>query len=201
MIGLVALLGQLKLAAVGWIVVIGGAGIILIGTVAPVPASPAAHPVAQPVAREANGCSEARAVRDAAFARLEHDYRQALADLRALRDGTARDAAAQNKVLSEETLDGIEQAAQAELAARAEAARAELVAIADLHKCDGDDADSGQIFDIADLRNRYNAIVDRALADFKRTVRGAADRLAAALAAAPVRVPQRGSQGSSSQGD
>lgn len=201
MIGLLNLLGHLKMAAIGWIVVIGGAGIVLVGAVAPAPSVNGAHPDSRSAAHEANGCGEARAVRDAAFARLEHDYRQALADLHALREQTARDAAAQNKALSEETLDGIEQAARAELAARADAARAELASVADLHGCDSEDEDAGQVFDIADLRNRYNVIVDRALADFKRIVRSAADRLDAALAAAPVRVPQPNSQGSSSQGD
>lgn len=201
MITLLSLVAHLKAAAVLWIVVIGGAGLILVGAIAPAPAGarPAEHPSVE--AHSPNGCDEARAVRDATLARLEFDYRQALADVRSLREAAARDAATQNKLLTSDTLDGIERAARAELTARWEVARAEIAAVADLHGCDGDDEDEGQIFDIADLRNRYNLIVDRALGDFKRIVRGAADRFDAAVRAAPVRVPPRGSQGSSSQGD
>ena len=206
-IGRPAAFTHLRANGVRWIAVIGALALILFGAIAPAAASsrpvgsggrnPA--PVAQ--AHQANGCTEARAARDAALARLQVDYEQALADLRSLRDATARDAAAQNKDLSAETLDTIEEAARAELAARARAARSEIAAVADLHDCDGGDDDHGQIFDIADLRNRYNAIVDRALVDFKRTVAAAADRLAIALRDAPVRVPQASSQGSVSRGD
>lgn len=207
MIGRPATFTHLRAAAVRWVAVIGALALILFGAIAPAAASSRAAgsgaqdpaPVAQ--VHQANGCTEARAARDAALARLQVDYRQALADLRSLRDATARDAAQQNKDLSAETLDAIEQAARAELTARVSAARSEIAAVADLHECDGDDADHGQIFDIADLRNRYNAIVDRAFADFKRTVAAAADRLAVALRDAPVRVPQASSQGSVSRGD
>lgn len=213
MIGRPAAFTHLRANAVRWIAVSGALALILFGAIAPAAAS--SRPVGSggrnpaPVAQahqvhqvhQANGCTEARAARDAALARLQVDYEQALADLRSLRDATARDAAQQNKDLSAETLDAIEQAARAELTARVRAARSEIAAVADLHDCDGDDEDHGQIFDIADLRNRYNAIVDRALADFKRTVAAAAARLAIALRDAPVRVPQASSQGSVSRGD
>lgn len=199
--------GHLRVRAFRWIAVFGALALILFGAIAPAAASSRSvgsggrgpAPVAQ--AHEANGCTAAKGARDAALARLEVDYEQALADLRAAREATARDAVAANKDLSSDALETIERAARAELAARVAAARAEIAAVADLRQCDGDDNDHGQVFDIADLRNKYNAIVDRALVDFKRTVRSAADRLAVALRDAPVRAPQATTQGSVSRGD
>lgn len=198
---------RLRAHAFRWIAVFGALALILFGAIAPAAASSrsvgsggqGSGPVAQ--AHEANGCTAAKGARAAALARLKVDYEQALADLRAAREATARDAVAANKDLSADALEMIERAARAELAARVVAARAEIAAVADLRQCDGDDSDHGQVFDIADLRNKYNAIVDRALADFKRTVRSAADRLAIALRDAPVRAPQASSHGSVSRGD
>jgi hypothetical protein len=183
---------HLKLGTAAAVLIVGLSGVLITATVVgdeiriQVFAPAAAHQTS-----EGAGCEAALAARSEALRRLDDEVAKARADLRVIRDLAEALAERANKDLADETLDAAEQDVRAQMDAVRTRAREEIRLAADLSPCEDNNPATGIALDLADLRQRYRVIVDRAVTDlqtilvnagelFDRLVREARTKLAEA---------------------
>jgi len=156
---------HLKLGTAAAVLIVGLSGVLITATVVgdeiriQVFAPAAAHQ------SEGAGCEAALEVRSEALRRLEAEAVKARADLRTIRDLAEALAERTNKDLSDDTLDAAERDVRAQLDAVRTRARDEIRLAADLTPCEDNNPSTGVVLDVADLRQRYGVIVERAITD------------------------------------
>ncbi|MEO8633240.1 MAG: hypothetical protein ABI466_07755 [Chloroflexota bacterium] len=165
---LIELVLHLKLGTAAAVLIVGLSGVLITATVVgdevriQVFAPAAAHQTS-----EGAGCEAALAVRSEALRHLDDELAKARADLRVVRDLAEALAERTNKDLSDETLDAAERDVRAQMDAVRSRARDEIRLAADLSPCEDNNPATGVSLDLADLRQRYRVIVDRAVADLQ----------------------------------
>ena len=164
---IVEIILHLKLGTAAAVLIVGMSGVLITATVVGdevrirVFAPAAAHTT------EGAGCDAALAARREALTTLDDEVARARADLRTLRDLAEALAERTDKDLSDETLDAAERDVRAQMDAVRTRARDEIRLAADLSSCEDNDPNTGLALDIADLRQRYRVIVDRAVTDLR----------------------------------
>jgi len=168
---LIELVLHLKLGTAAAVLIVGLSGVLITATVVgdevriQVFAPAAAHQTS-----EGAGCEAALAARSEALRRLDDELAKARADLRVIRDLAEALAERTNKDLSDETLDAAEQDVRAQMDAVRSRAREEIRLDTNLSACEDNDPATGIVLSdtaLADLRQRYRVIVDRAVTDLQ----------------------------------
>lgn len=168
---LIELFLHLKLGTAAAVLIVGLSGVLITATVVgdevriQVFAPAAAHQTS-----EGPGCEAALAARSEALRRLDDEVAKARADLRVIRDLAEALAERTNKDLSDETLDAAEGDVRAQMDAVRSRARDEIRLDTNLSACEDNDPATGIVLSdtaLADLRQRYRVIVDRAITDLQ----------------------------------
>lgn len=168
---LIELFLHLKLGTAAAVLIVGLSGVLITATVVgdevriQVFAPAAAHQTS-----EGPGCEAALAARSQALRRLDDEVAKARADLRVIRDLAEALAERTNKDLSDETLDAAEGDVRAQMDAVRSRARDEIRLDTNLSACEDNDPATGIVLSdtaLADLRQRYRVIVDRAITDLQ----------------------------------
>lgn len=168
---LIELVLHLKLGTAAAVLIVGLSGVLITATVVgdevriQVFAPAAAHQTS-----EGPGCEAALAARSQALRRLDDEVAKARADLRVIRDLAEALAERTNKDLSDETLDAAEGDVRAQMDAVRSRARDEIRLDTNLSACEDNDPATGIVLSdtaLADLRQRYRVIVDRAITDLQ----------------------------------
>ncbi|HUG05396.1 MAG TPA: hypothetical protein VMQ78_02510 [Candidatus Limnocylindria bacterium] len=165
---LIELVLHLKLGTAAAVLIVGLSGVLITATVVgdevriQVFAPAAAHQTSESIA-----CDEALAARSEALRRLDNEVAKARADLRVIRDLAEALAERTNKDLSDDTLDAAERDVRSQLDDVRTRARDEIRLAADLAPCEDNNPETGVVLDVADLRQRYGVIVDRAITDLQ----------------------------------
>lgn len=160
---------HLKLGTAAAVLIVGLSGVLITATVVgdevriQVFAPAAAHQTT-----DGPGCEAALEARSDALERLDNEVAKARADLHVVRELAEALAERTNKDLSDETLDAAERDVRAQMDDVRSRARDEIRREAGLSPCEDNDPATGiAALDIADLRERYRVIVDRAVANLQ----------------------------------
>jgi hypothetical protein len=199
---LIEIVLHLKLGTAAAVLIVGLSGVLITATVVGDEVRIRVFAPAAAQTTEGAGCEAALAARSEALRRLDDEVAKARADLRVIRDlaeGLAEDT---NKDLSDETLDAAEQDVRAQMDAVRTRAREEIRLAADLSPCEDNDPATGVALDLADLRQRYRVIVDRAVTDLQTILVNAGELFDRLVREARTKLAEAGSaSGSSGSGD
>ena len=194
---------HLKLGTAAAVLIVGLSGVLITATVVgdevriQVFAPAAAHQTS-----DGAGCEAALAARSEALRRLDDEVAKARADLRVIRDLAEALAERTNKDLADETLDAAEQDVRAQMDAVRTRAREEIRLAADLAPCEDNNPATGVALDLADLRQRYRVIVDRAVTDLQTILVNAGELFDRLVREARTKLAEAGSaSGGSGSGD
>ncbi len=202
---LIEIVLHLKMGTAAAVLIVGLSGVLITATVVgdevriQVFAPAAAHQTS-----EGPGCEAALAARSEALRRLDNEVAKARADLRVIRDLAEALAERTNKDLSDETLDAAEADVRAQMDAVRSRAREEIRLDTNLSACDDGDPNTGIVLSdtaLADLRQRYRVIVDRAVTDLQTILVNAGELFDRLVREARMKRVEAGSTSGSGSGD
>jgi len=167
---LIELVLHLKLGTAAAVLIVGLSGVLITATVVGDEVRIRVFAPAAAQTAEGAGCEAALEARSEALRRLDNEVAKARADLRVIRDLAEALAERTNKDLSDETLDAAEADVRAQMDAVRSRARDEIRLDTVLTACEDNDPATGIVLSdtaLADLRQRYRVIVDRAITDLQ----------------------------------
>lgn len=210
---LLEFLAHLKAGAAAGIFVVGATGVLITGTVVngdvSLRVTPAVAAAASPspsparTTGESALCVDAVRARDDALRAVSSEKDKALTDLKTLKEIAASLAKRANKDLPDETLTAAQRTAALELErVAADAARA-IRQVQDLTPCEDGDPTTGLVLDLADLRRRYQVVVEQVQQQLRDVLQRAAEAFEKLVREARAKKVQASSSsgGSSGSGD
>ncbi len=201
---LIELVLHLKMGTAAAVLIVGLSGVLITATVVGDEVRIQVFAPAAAQTTEGAGCVAALAARSEALRRLDNEVAKARADLRVIRDLAEALAERTNKDLSDETLDAAEADVRAQMDAVRSRAREEIRLDTNLSACDDEDPNTGIVLSdnaLADLRQRYRVIVDRAVTDLQTILVNAGELFDRLVREARMKRVEAGSTSGSGSGD
>lgn len=208
---LLEFLAHLKTGAAAGIFVVGATGVLITGTVVNgdvrLHVSPAVAAAASPsptprTTGESALCVDAVRARDDALRAVRAEKEKAVTDLETLKEIATSLAKRANKDLPDDTLAEAQRTTALELDRVAADATRAVRQAQDLTPCEDGDPATGLVTDLADLRRRYQVIVDQTKQQLRDILQRAAEVFEKLVREARVKKQEAssGSSGSSSGG-
>lgn len=199
---LIELVLHLKLGTAAAVLIVGLSGVLITATVVGDEVRIQVFAPAAAQTTDGAACEAALAARSEALQRLDDEVAKARSDLRVVRDLAEALADRTNKDLSDETLDAAERDVRAQMETVRSRARDEIRLAADISPCEDGNPATGIALDLADLRQRYRVIVDRAVTDLQTILVNAGELFDRLVREARMkRVEAGGGSGESGSGD
>lgn len=199
---LIELVLHLKLGTAAAVLIVGLSGVLITATVVGDEVRIQVFAPAAAQTTDGAACEAALAARSEALQRLDDEVAKARSDLRVVRDLAEALADRTNKDLSDETLDAAERDVRAQMETVRSRARDEIRLAADISPCEDGNPATGIALDLADLRQRYRVIVDRAVTDLQTILVNAGELFDRLVREARMKRVEAGSEsGGSGSGD